>query len=77
MTPIDVAPERTDDLALATVGSRGLESAEFNRRLCAARTSGINSWSKRLGRDLNQAEEEAVIVLADGLARQREIEDGD
>ena len=69
---IGVAPERTDELALAAVGSRGFESAEFNRRLCAWRTQGIDFWSRRLGRDLTQAEEEAVIVLADGLARTRE-----
>jgi hypothetical protein len=62
---------RTDDLALTRVGGQGPAGAELNRQIAAARTAGINHWCGRIGQPLNEAEEDAVVILADSLARAR------
>lgn len=69
MTPLGFGEQRTDDLALASVGERGPASAEVNARIAAARQAGISFWERRIGRLVNTAEEDAIVVLADGLAR--------
>jgi hypothetical protein len=60
---------RTDELAASNVGDRGPASAEVNRRIAAGRGAGIDFWSGRIGRPLTESEEDAIVVLADGLAR--------
>ena len=56
----------------ATIGERGPAGAEHNRAVGECRTAGIDFWAGRIGRPLTEHEEDAIVVLADGLARTRE-----
>lgn len=56
----------------ATIGERGPANAEHNRAVNRYRTAGIDFWHDRLGRPLTETEEDAIVVLADGLVRARE-----
>lgn len=59
-------------LAETPIGERGPSSAERNRAVNRYRTAGIDFWGDRLGRALTENEEDAIVVLADGLVRARE-----
>jgi hypothetical protein len=56
----------------APIGERGPTSAEHNRAVNRYRTAGIDFWTDRIGRPLTEYEEDAIVVLADGLVRARE-----
>lgn len=62
---------RTDELALTQIGGQGPADAKLNRGIAAARRAGISFWEGRIGRPVNESEEDAIVVLADGLARAR------
>jgi hypothetical protein len=66
-----VEGKRTEDLALTRVGAQGPADAEINRSISAGRRAGISFWEGRIGRALDESEEDAIVVLADGLARAR------
>jgi len=54
------------------IGERGPASAEHNLAVNRYRTAGIDFWNGRIGRPLTEQEEDAIVVLADGLVRARE-----
>jgi hypothetical protein len=54
------------------IGERGPASAEHNLAVNRYRTAGIDHWRGRIGRPLTEHEEDAIVVLADGLVRARE-----
>jgi hypothetical protein len=56
----------------APIGERGPASAAHNLAVNRYRTAGIDFWHDRLGRPLTENEEDAIVVLADGLVRARE-----
>ena len=68
---LGVEQGRTEDLALTRVGGQVLSDAELNRSIAAGRQAGISFWEGRVGRTLDESEEDAIVVLADGLARAR------
>jgi hypothetical protein len=66
-------PTATDTLALGHAGHRGgVVSARVNARIAGARDRGIRRWADMLGRPLTELEEDAVVILADGLARRND-----
>ena len=60
------------DLEETPIGERGPASAERNLAVNRYRTAGIDFWNGRIGRPLTEQEEDAIVVLADGLVRARE-----
>jgi hypothetical protein len=54
------------------IGERGPASAAHNLAVNRYRTAGIDFWHGRVGRPLTEQEEDAIVVLADGLVRARE-----
>ena len=53
------------------IGECGPASAEHNLAVNRYRTAGIDFWHGRIGRPMTEQEEDAIVVLADGLVRAR------